>query len=93
MNKLTDKSAIAKTGNHVETLVDGEVVLMHLDNGRFFSLGQTGRRTWELLDDHSSLKALVGAMIAEYDVSAEQCEADLRDILTALDQRKLITLS
>ena len=93
LSERNDATMIAKAGNHVETVVDGEVVLMHVDSGRFYSLGQTGRRMWELLDTHPSLPALVTAMTGEYDVPADRCEADLRDILKALEQRKLITLS
>ncbi len=90
--EIGDNSRIRKTDNHVETMVDDEIVLMHIDNGKFFSLSNTGRKAWELLEEHSSLGALVAAIRAEYDVPEETCRSELVAMLAKLEERTLIAI-
>ncbi|WP_164114852.1 PqqD family protein [Sphingorhabdus sp. Alg239-R122] len=93
MSEIKSDSSIRKNENFVETTVDGEVVLMHLDDGRFFSLSDTGKRIWELLDSHDHFDELVTATLREYDVSQEKCRQDLVDLLHNLKERALITIA
>lgn len=84
---------IAKTDNFIETLVDGEVVLMHIVDGKFFSLTGTARRTWEILDEAVNFKGLIDALTSEYDVSRNECENQLRSVLMGLRERTLVSIS
>ncbi len=93
MGEIKGDSHISKNENFVETTVDGEVVLMHLDDGRFFSLSDTGKRIWELLDSHDHFDELVTIALAEYNVSQEECRQDLSDLLRDLEERALITIA
>ncbi|NNC73001.1 MAG: PqqD family protein [Sphingomonadaceae bacterium] len=93
MKQIANDRKITKSGNHVETLVDDEIVLMHIDSGKFFSLSETSRRMWELLGEHDTLPSLVDAMAAEYEVKRGQCEAELTSVLLDLQERTLVTVS
>lgn len=79
-----------KAVNHIETLVDGEVVLMHLTSGKFFSLDNVSKRVWQLLDQHREIDGLVAELCAEFDVTPEQCEADVAELLGVLANRDLL---
>ncbi len=92
-NQILGESRITKGDNHVETVVDDEVVLMHIDNGKFFALSNTGRKAWELLDKHDNLDALVSAMRAEYDVPDEICRTEMKALLANLQERTLIEVA
>ena len=60
--------------------IEGEVVLLDMDAGHYFSLDRIGARVWALIGEHDDLDAVVRAMLAEFDVD----EATLRDDLDAL---------
>ena len=90
---LDGNSVVSKSDNFVETKADGEVILMHLDEGSFFSLGSTGKRIWELLDGSQSVSKLCQKLAAEFDVSQDQCLADTIELLGQLKEQNLINVA
>lgn len=86
-------ATIRKTDNFVETVVDDEVVLLHIVNGQFYSLKDTGKRAWELLDANSRLSELVAAMQGEYDVDEATCRGELDALFADLRERTLVEVS
>ena len=81
---------VAKGQHHVETLADGEVVLMHIENGRFFTLSGTGRRVWELIDGPIAIGAIVARLADEYAVDHDACLRDVVALCERLDAGQLI---
>lgn len=93
MSVLTTDSRIEKTGRHVESTLDGELVLMDTDSGRFLSLSGTGLRIWQLLDEHRQFGPLVGQLMSEFDVDAQQCETDVAAVLADMQARRMIAIA
>ena len=83
---------IAKTDSFVESVVDGEVVLMDIDDGRFFSLDATSRRIWELLDEHQSASLICEKLLEEYEVGADQCNAAIERLIDKLVDHKMVEI-
>lgn len=83
---------IGKTRDFVETVVGDELVLMHIVDGRFFSLTGTARRTWELIDGHSDRDALVDALSREYDADRAEVERDVEELIANLAARTLVEM-
>lgn len=88
--EFDEETNIYKTENFVETLVDDELVLLHIINGKFFSLKDTGRRAWELLDTNPRFGTLLDAMVLEYDVDPARCRLELASLLADLEARTLL---
>ena len=84
---------VAKGQHHVETLADGEVVLMHIENGRFFTLSGTGRRVWELIGEPIAVGALVDRLTGEFSVDRETCLRDVLALCERLDEGQLLDVS
>lgn len=63
--------ALAKDpARFVETTIDDETVVMSLASGEFFSLTDTARAIWELIDGSRDEAAIVAALAAEYTEAA-----------------------
>jgi len=84
---------ITRGQKHVETVADGEVVLMHIDTGRFFTLSGTGRRAWELMAEPTSVDAIVARLTDEYDVDDATCRAEIFALCRQLEAGALIDVS
>ncbi len=76
-------SVIAKGTQYVETVSDGEIVLMQVESGRFFTLSGTGRRIWELIGEPIKIGAISDQLAREFPVEREAC---LRDVLAFCGQ-------
>lgn len=70
--------------------VGGESVILDLKTERYLGLDEVGTRMWQVLLDAASIQAAFDALLAEYDVTSEQLEEDLRDFVARLLENGLI---
>ncbi len=70
--------------------VDGEAVILNLATGKYFGLDQVGTRMWALLAQHKSISDAYHALLDEYDVTAEQLQHDLLNLVENLASHRLI---
>ncbi len=73
-----------------ETMIEDEIVAMNLENGDFFSLTQTGKEIWELIDVLPNRDAIVAALAKSYGAEASVVEADVDGFLAQLRGAGLI---
>jgi len=72
--------------------LDEEVIMMDVESGAYFSMPGPAGRIWHLLETEQTIKSLTETLISEYDVSADQCEADVLPFVNSLIDRELIVL-
>ncbi len=72
--------------------IDGEVVMLSIENSEYYGMDKVGSRIWELLENPLSFKALTAKLLEEYDVTEEQCNADTLAFLKKLTDKKLILI-
>ena len=73
--------------------LQGEAVLLNLKSGIYFGLDAIGTRTWQLFSKHQALSAVAQAIVEEYEVTRDRCEADLLTLVSDLERHGLIKLS
>lgn len=71
-------------GAFSETAIDGEIVLLNLADGTFFSLTGTGAEIWRLIDGARDRGALVADLTSAHGASVEQVGADVDVFLAQL---------
>jgi len=54
-----------------------EMVMMNIDQGKYFSLNNSATVIWEKLENPLSLEELCDILMEEYDVGKEQCRDDV----------------
>jgi Coenzyme PQQ synthesis protein D (PqqD) len=69
--------------------IGGEAVMMSIEKGAYFGLNPVATRIWDLIEQPKSLSELIAAILGEYEVSAEQCEADVREFTADMIERGL----
>ena len=73
--------------------VNGETVLLDLEGECYFGLNEVGTRIWQLLQGEASVGEALDTLSGEYDVSREQLESDVRELLDKLTAAGLLTLA
>jgi hypothetical protein len=86
-------SIITKGQQHIETVADGEVVLMHVESGRFFTLSGTGRRVWELMAEPVAIGTLIEQLSREFAVDRDTCLGDVVELCQRLEAGGLIDVA
>ena len=83
---------VTKTDNFIESTVDDEVILMHLDEGNFSSLKSTGLRIWTMLNEPTSAAQICERMCDEFDVDEELCREQALEFLNSLNDRQFVSV-
>ena len=87
---IAPESRILAAKNQVSCEVDGEVVILDMQDGTYFGLNAVGASVWKLLTRPCTLPQLREAIAAEYDVEPSRCDADIDTLLQHLLEHKLI---
>jgi hypothetical protein len=86
---------------HAETIVareiEGELIIIPLSSGvgnmeeELYSLNESGKAIWNLLDGSKSLSQIVKTLQEEYDAPATAISEDVESLIAELLSRKIIT--
>ena len=87
---MTDNTVLSRRMGLMTADMNGSAVMMDIMSGKYYNLGEVGGRIWELLEEPMTVTALVQKLTAEYDVSAQQCRADIEPFLNTLLDRGLL---
>jgi hypothetical protein len=67
-----------------------EMVMMDMDQGKYFSLNPTATVIWELLDKPLSMEELCDRLMEEYEVDKEQCLDDVKEHIKEMIKKGLV---
>jgi len=87
---MTDTTVLSRRAGLMTADMNGSAVMMDIMTGKYYNLGEVGGRIWELQEEPMTVGALVEKLTGEYDVSAEQCRADIAPFLKTLLERGLL---
>ena len=77
----------------VQAQIDGETVMMSIENGEYYGLDTIASRIWELIEKPLTIQELNEQLQNEYDVSPEQCQSDVDKFLGEMVENKIITIA
>lgn len=75
------------------TAVDGESVLLNLENESYFGLDEVGTRMWTVLTTSTSIRSAYEALLGEYDVEPQKLRQDLETLIQQLQKHGLVEVS
>ena len=64
--------------------VNGELVVLRLTSGEYYSFNSVGRLTWMSISEGKSIGEVVDTIASEYDVTLEQAESDVHSFVDGL---------
>jgi len=70
--------------------LDGEAVLLNLQNEMYYGLDEVGTRMWQLLTTSESVQAAMDKMLQEFDVTPEILEQDFAKMIKELQEHGLL---
>lgn len=79
-------------GEFVETEIDGELILMHIDTGSFFSMESTGHKVWKLLDKYENTDDIIKYILDHYGASKDNCADEVENFILDLDNAGFVVI-
>ncbi|MEA4888962.1 MAG: lasso peptide biosynthesis PqqD family chaperone [Clostridiaceae bacterium] len=90
MESITMNMVITRNSEIVTADMDGETVMMSIENEKYYNLGKMGSVIWGLLEAPLSVEALIGKLLDKYDVDRGQCEKEVFSFLSNTYKEGLI---
>ena len=90
---LTDSTRIARPDYLVASEVDGEMVVLNVENGYFFHLNGVGAQVWDALQQPMTFGDLCRAMEVRFEVDPATCRADIAGFVAQMARSGLVDLS
>lgn len=91
LQQLSRDSLVRRAEGQVFTELEGEVVLLNIETGRYYGMNAVLSRIWNLIGDGPvSVSDLVSRLLEEYEISSEECERDLLEALERLKGEELL---
>lgn len=91
--KLTSVSVVQRNPKLIANQMDGEIVMMSIDNGEYYGLDEIGSRIWELIENPVSINHLIESLTEEFEVSTEDCLHDTLEFLEDLLEKDLLLVN
>ena len=76
----------------VHEMIDGEVVIVNLDRGDYYSLVKAGADIWEELTKGVARVDILENMVDRYDTSRETLESAINELIEKLQLEELIVI-
>lgn len=92
MMDLTESTIVVAADHQTSVEVDGESVILDLEEGVYYGLNPTGAQIWEQVQEPTPVKKIAAAITAEYDVDSEQCLVDVIALLQDLEENGLVKI-
>lgn len=86
---LDPSAPLVRSPDIIASEVDGELVLISIQDGKYYGLDAVGSEIWRLLEEPKSVAALVAALQAHFEGDAGAIE---QDTIAFIDQLAAQTL-
>ena len=93
MTDLTLDTRLIRNPELVAAEMDGDLVMMSVDNGEYYGVGGVGPRVWELLGEPISIDGLTASICAEFEVEEVRCREDMVKFVTQMSEMGLIQVA
>ncbi len=91
---LTAQSKVTPHPDVIYTsLQEGSGILLNLLTRQYFTLNESGNRIWLLLSEGLTLGEISQALESQYDVTAEQAEQSVVDLVGELATEQLVLIT
>ena len=87
---LSVKDVLIKNPQFATKEIDSKFILINTENKKYFSLDETGKYIWELLDIFKTIDEITNQLIEKYEVSHTQCAKDVLMFIDKLIQNQII---
>lgn len=74
---------LSRTESVIHSEIDGVIVMLDPDAGRYYELDEVAKRVWNLIETEAPVASVRDALVAEYAVDARTC---LTDLLTFVEK-------
>ena len=90
MSTLNHDTPIVRHPDLVAAEMDGDLVMMSVEQGEYYGVGGVGPRVWELLEEPVSIDGITATISSEFDVEEGRCREDMAQFIHQMFEMGLV---
>ena len=87
---INPQTLLARSNQVLYSEVDGDVTMMSVENGKYYSLREVGARIWALLEQPMSPEQICNQLMVEYRVDRERCEGEVISVMRQMASEGIV---
>ena len=91
--QISATTLISRSPSVLTAEVDGEVVMMSIEQGRYFGLDDIGSDIWKRIEPPCSFASLIDALAADYEADRATIAADVQILLGRMAEQDVVRFS
>lgn len=95
MNKqreIKTTSVVQRESDVLFSKMDGEVVMLSIQNSEYYGLNEIGSQIWEMIAQPVKVEKIIDGLMKDYEVNRQQAETDILPLLEELKRKKILHL-
>lgn len=92
LTNITNDSTISQVPGNIVSNMNGEVVMLNIENGKYYNLGEIGGVIWGKIGASITLQKLVSDLLLEFDIKKYECEQQVLEFIVSLQAENLVTV-
>lgn len=90
--KIDLNCTVFQSDGNIVSDMDGEKVMMSIQHGKYYNLGEIGGTIWDLIKSPVTVRHIVEKLRSEYEVEEDECKQHVISFLTQLQNENLINI-
>lgn len=89
-NIISGETIVSQVKGNIVSDMDGEKVMLSVERGKYYNLGELGGVIWDLLEKETTINTIVETLSEMYEVEYEECKNQVISFLDHLLEEELI---
>jgi hypothetical protein len=89
---IADATIISRSPSVLGAEVDGEIVMMSIERGRYFGLDHIGSDIWKRIEPPCSFATLIEGLAADYEADRTTIISDVKSLLRHMAKHDIVRL-
>lgn len=87
---ITLETTVQRSQELLTSSIGDEVVMMSIENSAYYGLDPVGSKIWEMIAEPVRVSQLCDQLMERFEVSAEQCQADVLKFLNEMHDEGML---
>jgi len=92
MNSITLESVVSQKKDITAPEIDGQIVMMGSESGRYYGLNPAAKRIWEMIKEPITVSKICENIMIICDVEKEICEKDTLDLINKMSSEGILKI-
>jgi len=73
--------------------VDGEVIMLSVENEEYYALNEVGSAIWRILEEPVTAKEIIDLLLERFEIEKDPCQHETMAFLTELNELGLLEVA